>query len=277
MNTRFVLATCFALLYARIPVPAQGTFQNLWFESATLVPVPESSSYYDFTQAFPGWAGYVGTTGDGLTAYNGLPMATAGFSIVDRRYSTAPGMPGGVIQGNFTAVVISGISGVGEMFDATLEQTSLVPAYAESLQFEAFFDSNHSQGSYFSVSLGGQTLSLVTLGSGANYTLYGADIQGWAGQTAELAFTTHTNFEWSVPAYLYLDSIQFSPQAVPEPSIIAFSALGALLLGWRMRGRPHESGGLHVLGCPQLAHKRVSRKWSRCLAWSQFMVDHRNR
>ncbi len=87
------------------------------------------------------------------------------------------------------------------------------------------------------MALGGQTLSLLSVGSGANYTLYAADVHDWAGQTVELAFTSHTNLEWYIPAFLYLDSIQFSSAAIPEPGVFSLSALGVLLLGGRLLSR----------------------------------------
>ncbi len=86
----------------------------------------------------------------------------------------------------------------------------------------------------FGVTLGGQTLSLVPLQAGANYILYGADIHAWEGQTAALNFTAFAQRPHIGDTYLYLDSIEFSDQAVPEPSIFGLTALGALLLGWRV-------------------------------------------
>jgi hypothetical protein len=72
------------------------------------------------------------------------------------------------------------------------------------------------------------------LGSGANYTLYGADIHALAGQTAELDFTLLGNVDINT---IFLDSIQFSSQPIPEPGVYGLAALGALLLGWRGLGR----------------------------------------
>ena len=87
------------------------------------------------------------------------------------------------------------------------------------------------------MTLGGQALSLIPLGAGANYTLYGANISGWAGQTAELDFTVHAYPGQFAADYLFLDSIQFSNQAVPEPGVSGLCALGAVLLGWRFLRR----------------------------------------
>jgi hypothetical protein len=200
--------------------------------------LPTPGDLIDFTHALPEWTGYyVGGDQASLAWYNSTPISTAGFSIIDRSFFIAPGTPGGVIEGNFTAVVISGVSGVNQTFDTALEQASLVPAWAESLQFRASFNSSGGNGGYFSVTLGGQTLSLAPLEQGSNYTLYGADIHSWAGQTADLAFTSHTNLQWYIPSLLYLDSIQFSTQVIPEPDVFAVFAVGALLFGWRVLRR----------------------------------------
>jgi hypothetical protein len=117
----------------------------------------------------------------------------------------------------------------GQPADTTLSQTSLVPIGTQSLQFEAY-EAFDSQGS-FAVTLGGQTLYLTTLGTGADYTLYGANVSQWAGQTAQLAFTVFAENPHVDDEYLYLDAIQFSTQSIPEPSAFALVALGALLLG----------------------------------------------
>ena len=197
-----------------------------------MVPVPGQPSTYYFAQAFPGWSSYVQGVPNGLTSYNQLAMSITAFSIVDSNYSNISGLPGGLIQGNYTAVLMAGISGALQPADATIAQTGLVPAGTESLRFKALFDSSGPLSS-FGVTLGGQTLSLVPLESGANYTLYAADISAWAGQTAELDFTAFPDTQHFDDAYLYLDSIQFSNLPTPEPNVFALSALGALLIGWR--------------------------------------------
>ena len=228
-----------ALLTTGQLAPAQGNFQNLGFESATLVPVPGQPPYYDFAQAFPSWTGFVRGVPDGLTGYNQLAMSIATFSILDSAYKPLGGYgsSGGLIQGNYSAVLMSGVSGPNQPSDATLTQTGLVPTLANSMQFKAQFAPFSSSGSW-DVSLGGQALSLVPMSSGTNYTLYAADIHTFAGQTTELNFTVHSYPGQFAADYLFLDSIQFSPQSIPEPSVFGLSALGALLLGWRIvRGR----------------------------------------
>jgi hypothetical protein len=101
-----------------------------------------------------------------------------------------------------------------------IAQLGLVPTTAESVQFCGY-------GS-FSVSFGGQQIPLSVLGSTPAYTIYGGDVSSFAGQTGWLQFQGGG----------FLDNIFFSDQSVPEPSVFALSALGALLLGWRiLRGR----------------------------------------
>jgi hypothetical protein len=54
---------------------------------------------------------------------------------------------------------------------------------------------------------------------------------------AELDFTVPAGNPHVNNNYVFLDSIQFSNLPVPEPGILGLSALGALLLGWRILGR----------------------------------------
>ena len=221
-----------AFVCTAISVRAQGNFHNLGFESSTLVPVPGAPPCYYFAQAFPGWTGYIGGVQDGLVTYDSVPMSTAGFAIVDSGFIGPSG--GGLIDGHFTAFLMSGAAGVGGQADAKLEQIGLIPAGTQSLLFKARLFS--APLDYFGVSLDGQALSLTPLQSGPNYTLYGADIHAWAGQTAALAFTSFYPHPQVGQIPVYLDAIEFSPQSIPEPSVLGLSALGALLLGWRILG-----------------------------------------
>jgi len=84
------------------------------------------------------------------------------------------------------------------------------------------------------VYLGTQTIPFFAVGTGPNYTLYGANISAWAGQTEELTFLapggTYNNWE--------IDEITFSPNPVPEPSTLALmlAAVGAYgVRRWRAK------------------------------------------
>jgi len=211
-------------------------FINLDFESATLVPVPgDNYNGVYFAQAFPGWTKTV--LGLGIEAgypnalYDSTFLDSAGISIIDRPLYCPCLQGGSVIQGNYTAILQSGLGYINGIIivpaDITLSQTGFVPVGTRSLQFKAYegFDSHGT----LEVTLGGQALSLRTITNAPNYTLYGADVSGWAGQTAELAFTVPAEKPHINDEYLYLDAIQFSPQSVPEPSIFALFASGLLL------------------------------------------------
>jgi hypothetical protein len=78
------------------------------------------------------------------------------------------------------------------------------------------------------VSFGGQRIPLTILGgSSSTYYIWGGNISSYAGQTGELRFFGDFS----------LDNIYFSNLPTPEPSVFGLSALGGLLLGWRVLRR----------------------------------------
>ena len=209
----------------------QGTFQNLDFESATIVPIssPPGPLTVEFAPAFPGWTGYIGTNQTSSAIYDGAGLDTTTISIIDQGWTNAFGF-GGVIDGNYTAVLAAGVIGsVTNPVNATLSQTAVLPGTVRSLRFLGYSFPFQA----FFVTVNGQRLSLIALSSGANYTEYGADISAWAGQSANLSFTAVAPNPHSVSEYLFLDDIEFSPTAVPEPNTLTICGLGAALVGWR--------------------------------------------
>jgi hypothetical protein len=223
-----------ALLLSGAGALGQGTFENLGFESATIIPIVNEQ--IQFGPAFPGWTVYVGGVQRAVASYNFLALDSSILSIIDHSFVNPFGLPGGLIEGNYTAVLQAGVNsapGGGNLpADTTLSETGLVPAGTESLQFRAHLDVSGFTGS-FAVAMGGETLSLVPLQAGANFTVYGADIHTWAGRTAELDFTVIAQRPHIGDNYLYLDSIQFSNEPIPEPGMCTLFNLGALLVGWR--------------------------------------------
>ena len=227
----------FASLVLICSSSAQG-FVNLDFESATLVPVGKTQQtalpgdQVQLAQALPGWTVTIVAPFTTNALYDNMFLDSAGISIIDTK---GPYLASSVIDGLYTALLQSGLgytSTGGVVSDTTISQTGLVPLGTQSLQFKAqtFFD----YAGKFAVTLGGQTLSLTSLGSGTNYTLYGANVSQWAGQTAQLSFTVfgekpHVNDEG-----LLLDDIQFSPQPVPvvAPITLLASTSGANMEIW---------------------------------------------
>jgi len=234
MKMRYVLLLSSAIWASSVLARAQGSFQNLGFESATLVP--DGSGRGDqFAPAFPGWSGYIGGVQQTVADYNTVPLDSSGISIIDRGF-TLFGQYASLIEGNYTAVLAAGVgNGITDPEDVTLSQTGLVPASAQSLWFKVQL--SPFGGGFLQVTLGGETLLPVIMGFTTNYMLWAADIRSFAGQTAELDFTAHAQRPHVDNNYAFLDSIQFSEQAIPEPNVLALLAVGAAVLGWRIRKR----------------------------------------
>jgi hypothetical protein len=222
------------------PASAQGTFQNLDFESANVSPSgPEPyGTFVPIGSALPGWTAYLGAGQLTQVGYNSPTIGTATISVMGPTWNSSDtGLYGiGIIDGNYSVILQSGIvpgsTTVGE--NASIAQNGTVPSTAESLEFEAV-----AVGP-FSVSFVGNPLDPIALSSGQGedgqtYILYGANISAWAGQTGELEFTADYNVH---DPYLVLDDITFSTQSVPEPGVISLLGIGGLAFafcGWHRR------------------------------------------
>ncbi len=201
---------------------AQGTFQNLDFEAAKVVFLTPGKPLIATSNALPGWTATFGASQ--LTAVPYLAGGGAGVVLF--------GLYGSSIDGSFSVGIGAGAAG-----DASISQTGLVPADARSLLFKVSYGGAVASRSTDIVSLGGQSLPLVALSSSRAFTLFGADISQSAGQTETLSFYSLASDPQSPPVYA-LDDIAFSPQIVPEPSVLALAALGfATLLVFRRQRR----------------------------------------
>ena len=220
VTTLVIGALCFQLLYS---AHGQGTFQNLSFESPTLIPVPgDPYGRVQFTPALPGWTGYIGSTAETLALYNNMFLDSTGLGL--------QGPNSGLnIEGNYTAMIQSGyaLSGPPTQVNASLSQSGVLSSDARSLQFRA------AGFGPFEVALNGQSLSLIPLSSTPGYTLYGADVAAFAGLAAELRFTALPRPSPPIISTFFLDGIVFSNQPIPEPSVFGLFALGVSLLCWR--------------------------------------------
>ncbi len=211
------------------PEARSAAFVNLDFESAvqplTLGDIPT-------TNAFPGWRVYAGDRELNEVPYNAVALSLADVSLLsfDSRIAPPP------IEGSFMAFLYSGLVLTTNALrgPASLVQSGLVPVDSRSLQFKGYSD-------LMQVSLGGDLLDFFPLSSGTNYILYGADITPFAGQELELRFTAplDPNREFPHRTFSYLDSIEFSSQVIPEPSMWALLVCGggALLVVYRWRGK----------------------------------------
>jgi hypothetical protein len=226
--------------FATLSAHAQGTFQNLDFESADLSPIPPNEGplvYVSVTSALPGWEAYLGSTPDTQILQNNYTRGEASVDILGPNYPAAGSfLTPGVIDGNYSVLLqAGGIPQESGTTTASIAQTGTVPLGSESIQFKAW----ETPFTQFTVSLGGNILTPVALGNGANYTLFGASIpSSLDGQSAQLEFTV--DFVNPGASWLGLDDISFSPQAVPEPSPFVFSGIGGLLFALYRRFAPKQ-------------------------------------
>jgi hypothetical protein len=203
------------VVLAGLSAHAEGTLQDLNFEEANPMPVP-GTPYVTEVSALPSWTVTIGGVQQTEISENdpstGAPWVmlvgpgdSSGFAPIDGNYSV-------LLQGSFFSSV------------PAISQTALIPADTESLLFEAQAGSGN-----LAVMVGTQTIPFIQMGTGPNYTLYGADVSAWAGDTEQITFSaleavsSQNNWE--------LDDISFS--AVPEPSMVALSAMGGLFFGAR--------------------------------------------
>lgn len=203
-------------------------FVNLDFESARIIPLTSGANFPPFsvatTNALPGWSVYYGANQQTQVTYNDPAIGST--------FVTLWATNGSQLAGNYSVLLQGGLSASA----AIISQTALVPVSAQSLLF--YGAANSSTTPVLIVSLGGQNLSFSAISTGPNYTVYGADISAFAGQTETLAFSalqaTSGFNNWNI------DNIQFSPLPVPEPSTFGLIGLGGLIFGlrrWRKSSR----------------------------------------
>jgi hypothetical protein len=194
------------------------------FESSRIIPIVNGDygqTTIAVTNALPGWAVFIGSNQVSQITYNDPALGSTWVTL----WATN----GQQISGNYSVLLQGGLTASS----ASISQTGLIPVLAESLLFEA---QPQADAGTLEVSLRGVNLPFFALSSGANYTLYGADISAFAGQTEQLTFSALVEVssygnDWNI------DNIQFSNLPIPEPGVFSLSVLGALLLGWRVLRR----------------------------------------
>jgi len=229
-------------LFAGHSTQAQGTFENLNFESATVSPsgLQFSPIYYSISAALPGWSAYLGNQQITQVGYNSPPNSTASVCVIGPTWNNTDVMETGVgiIDGNYSVDLQTGADPTGNEADtinASIQQEGTIPANAQSILFAAL------ETTPLTVSFNGNVLSPIALSSGTSpdglpYSVYGASISAWAGQTGDLNFTADFNGSYN---YVVLDDISFSPTAVPEPNTLGLALLGGAAFGARLR---HKRG-----------------------------------
>ena len=188
-------------------------FVNLNFEAANIAGY--SSGAIPATNAFPNW-----TVSPNYALYNTFSLSGNSISLLD---TNSLYLPSPTIQGKFYVLLNSG-NYPGTGIPISIGQTGQVPFAAQSITFWGSIGG-------LQITFNNQPLSFSTLGSTANYSIYGADISAFAGQTGQLLFTLPPYV-----GYATIDNIRFSSAPVPEPASFALAGLGTLLFS-RLRRR----------------------------------------
>jgi len=222
---------------------AQGTFQNLDFESANLTPVPAGKygGNVSISAALPGWTAEYGTTPITQVLQNNYTISTASVDILTPDWSDV-GL--GIIDGSYTVYLQPGSNpmGVGE-YNTSIFQIGTVSTTAESLDLKEWtigLPPSQDPTSSFTVSFNGTALTPILLStgnsaSGQPYNLYGFNIAPYAGKTGPLELTAFLD------SSVEFDDISFSPNAVPEPSPFVLSGIAGLLLAAYLRLAPKRA------------------------------------
>jgi hypothetical protein len=150
--------------------------------------------------------------------YNNPTLDAPGITLVTANFPNFP-----AIDGRFSILLEGGDTPLAT--DApSIGQTGQIPITAQSLRFLVYYNS------YLQITFNGHILPFYTLENDAGYSVLGADISAYAGQTGQLLFTKPVLSGESV-----IDDIFFTPDPIPEPSVLRLSSACILLLYWRVR------------------------------------------
>jgi hypothetical protein len=206
------------------------SFANLNFESANITGF--SSGSIPTHNAIPDWNAYISGVAQSTILYDDETLSDPAISLQDTNsiYPQIQGSYAVLLQGQFNpshnSIYTNSVS---------IGQSGLIPSTAESLIFLANITVGGPYVDNMQLTFNGQNLSYNPIGSGANYTIYDADISSFAGQTGQLLFTVPYN------GGVFLDNIQFSINPVPEPGGRALGVLGGLCLIGCRRQKPFAS------------------------------------
>ena len=208
----------------RLTVAAQS-FSNLNFESTAGLGIPADGIWLNWSLAAPGWHHPSG--GDSVFVYHKDPprgsIAQYYFLVDSTATSWSP------LEGQYSLALVSGHYNRNDSsspwVNAYIEQTGYIPLDAQSLQLFAKGE--------FELTINSKEVPISTLEG----DLYGADISRYAGQTVSMRISS-TSTQVQTP--VIVDGLNFSPQAIPEPSGAALLVIGlaAGILAKRRRAAP---------------------------------------
>src|SRR6185436_19806351 len=99
-----LLCLCINIIAVRSLIQAQGTFQNLGFESADLEPIPSQPFVYvPVSDGIPNWEGFLGTNLVTQVLHNSTTVDLANICILGPGYNV-----NAIIEGNYTILLEAG-------------------------------------------------------------------------------------------------------------------------------------------------------------------------
>jgi hypothetical protein len=217
-------------------------FDNLDFEQASVYPASPSHVPWDASSAisadfaFPYWTVMEdGTICDSVSrppyaldeTYVGL--VAPGYSPIEGSYSVQLSAYADAPSGYFRSSSIS--------------QTGAIPFGTHSIQFLIARQAGLVQSGLL-VIVNESPISLIELSQSGGVSAMAGDISAFAGTTATVSFVCEAETGGDFPANekIYnLDSIQFSPESVPEPTTVGLLGVGVVIFGWYFAKRRNIS------------------------------------
>jgi hypothetical protein len=227
-------------LLAMAGLTAGGSvFQNLDFEAGPIYYPPVNEYYNIYSDVLPHWTVRFGNIVQPGASCNNF---TLDYPVVALMSSGGALRTSYVIDGQRSVYLQSAsteiFNNAASAVNVAISQVGTVPAGSQSLWFSArnqWFDSFALPPGPFNVTLGGAVIPMIPMTVNGGDVEFAGSIGGWSGQTTELSIGVMANSAWggaTWEGWSVLDSIRFSPEAVPEPSTAALVALGGVALAW---------------------------------------------
>ncbi len=202
---------------------AQGTFRNLDFEQARVIPLEGwGLPYIATSNAIPGWNAAARSDGTPYIPFNVLSLGAPWITLHDI-YDHNPGGPVPIIQGYYSVFLQASYPGAEVV--PYIYQTGRITLDTRSLTYK-ISDGGTGLDVFFDVFFNDTELLITRLAVTDDYELWGADLSDFSGDYGELKFRGQGE----------LDDIKFSPLEVPEPAMWSILLLGGVVMA-RFRRR----------------------------------------